>query len=192
MKLKCFLFNEVTEQGYKFLCTGICSQYAEQDIKNLSEQIKKIKLKVKDDPFYIDYILAIHLQKVCAETIYGVGLTIKIPGIIKNTGGVIGNPHMNPTSAEGLSENIGHGLSTAAYSGGPGIIIEGSIEHAEKILRAASEEMSGMKVLELMKDKAVALGINKAIMICDGSGIKSSGCALTLYNNKTEKLTLSK
>lgn len=187
MNKKCFLFKEITEQGYEVLCTGISSTNAEIDIENLSEKIRKLKIKTVDDPFYIDYMLGVYIQKTCAESIYGVGVSIKVPGLTSSSGGIIGSPHAPPTSAEGLSEDIGLGLSVAAYPGGPGLIIEGNTNEAETILKVVSQESSGIHVLEKMKDEALALGIRKAVMICDGSGKNNIGCALTIYNGEVEK-----
>lgn len=187
MNKKCFLFKEITEQGYEVLCTGISSTNAKIDIENFAEKLRKIKINIVDDPFYIDYIMGTYIQKICADTIYGVGLSIKIPGLISSTGGIIGSPHTSSSSAEGLSENIGRGLSVAAYPGGPGLIIEGNTNEAETILKVVEQGSSGIYVLEKMKDKALALGIRKAVMICDGSGKNNIGCALTIYNDKVEK-----
>lgn len=188
MNKKCFLFKEITEQGYEVLCTGISSINAEIDIKDLAQKLRKMKIKMVDDPFYIDYIMAVYIQKICAHTIYGVGLSIKIPGIVSSTGGIIGSPHKSPSSAEGLGEDIGHGLSVAAYPGGPGLIIEGKTNEAETILKVVEQESSGIHVLEKMKDKALGLGIRKAVMICDGTGKNNIGCVLTINNDEVEKI----
>lgn len=187
-----FIFKEYTKDGYPVLGAGIYPYYTNNDIIYLLSSINKFKIDLLDDPFYIDYALASYINKICPNNIYALGLSINLPNISSQTGGIIGNPHNRGSSAEGLSEDIGNGLSVAAYPGGPGVAIYGSAEEAELILKTVKPEEGGKEKLDRMTDKAKELGIDIAIMISDGTGVKSQGCVMTLENNVVKYISIDR
>lgn len=190
--LKTFIFKEHTKESYEVIGAGIYTYNAKNDIIYLMSSLKEFKIRLVDDPFYIDYVLCSYIKKNCPKSIYALGVSIYLPGVKSQTGGIIGNPHSRITSADGLSEDLGHGLSAAAYPGGPGIIICGTTTEAEIILKTVNPEEGGKKSLSIMLNKAKSLGIKMAVLISDGSGIKSQGCVITLENNAVRCISIDR
>lgn len=190
--LKTFIFKEYTKDSYQVIGAGIYPCNTKNDIIYLISSLKKFQIKPIDDPFYVDYALSSYITKNCPKSINALGVSIYIPSIKSQTGGIIGNPHSRGTSADGLSEYLGNGLSVAAYPGGPGIIICGTTKEAEMTLKTVKPEDGGKKSLSIMLNKAKSLGIKMAVLISDGSGTKSQGCVMTLENNAVRCISIDR
>lgn len=190
-EISSFMFSEHTMNGYPVIGAGICpSAYKNTIASEIKEKITKLDMKVIDDPFYIDYTLAAYVKKVSPDYLYAVGLSIYIPGVEGPTGGIIGNPFQCISSASGISEYADNGLSVAAYPGGPGIIINGTPELAESIIRNVNPGEGGVKILSELAEITMKSSVNIAIMVTDGTGSVNPGTVAAIDNGIIKFMTI--
>lgn len=179
--------------GYTVIGAGICPLVSKDFIvDSIKGKLRLFKFHVIDNPFYIDYMLASCVRSMDISNIYGLGLSLCVPGISGPTGGIIGNPNCSISSAQGISEDMGNGLSVAAYPGGPGIIIEGSSEKAETILCSVMQGDGGLNCLNKLLNICIRNSIKIAIMVTDGSGAVEPGCAGSLEKGCAKYLTIGR
>lgn len=192
-EISTFMFTEQTINNYSVIGAGICqSAYKDVIASEIKEKISELDMKTADNPFYVDYILASYVKKISPNYLFAVGLSIYIPGVGGPTGGIIGNPFQSISSASGVSEYIDNGLSAAAYPGGPGIIIKGTPELAETIIKIVNPGDSGIKTLSKMVETAMKFSVNIGIMITDGTGSVNPGAAAAIDNGTAEFMTISR
>lgn len=179
--LTTFVFQEFTGDGYPVAAGGICPfLFAAEGKEALRQAVRSYQVAHNTDTFALDYSLAAWLKQHCPADLYAVGVSIRVPGIPGPTGGVIGYPRQTISSADGISEPIGHGLSVAAYPGGPGIVINGSPDLAEQIIRTVQPGTGGEETLRQLADHALKLGISTALLVADGTGTELPGCVMIL------------
>lgn len=186
-----FLMKDYTKDGYPIAMAGICpfglTHSMKIELQNLMQNYSFPKTK---DIFEIDYFMANYFSQKAPSYILAWGITLHIPGNPGPTGGIIGNPHIDINSADGSSEDIGNGLSVAAYPGGPGIVIAGNSAMAKKILNQVKPAQGGKTPLMLMAKNALDIYIPTAIMITDGTGPNIIGCAMAIEGNKVKYVCL--
>lgn len=192
-EISSFMFSEHTVNNYSVIGAGLClSTYKHAIASEIKEKIRELDMKAAEDPFYVDYILASYIKKISPRHLFAVGLSICIPGVKGPTGGVIGNPFQSISSASGISEYIDNGLSTAAYPGGPGIIIKGTPELAETIIKTVNPGDGGIKTLSKMVETTMKFSVSIGIIVTDGTGTINPGVAATIDNGVAKFMTIGR
>lgn len=173
-----FTFKGTTKQGYQIVGAGICSEENSDDIGEAFENINGIDMKINDtnNPYLIDKVLFESIMSISPENVLAIGASFHVPEVTERTGGILGNPSLEMDSADGLGENIGNGLSVAAYPGGPGIIIEGDCHLAKEIISMVNPEQRGNLVVKILIDAFQEKNVELAIIVIDGSGSVEAGC----------------
>lgn len=192
-EISSFMFSEHTVNNYPVIGAGLCLSADKHAVASeIKEKIRKLDMKVAEDPFYVDYILASYIKKISPKHLFAIGLSICIPGVIGPTGGIIGNPFQSISSASGISEYIDNGLSTASYPGGPGIIIKGTPEMAERIIKTVNPGDSGIKTLSKMVETTMKFSVSIGIIVTDGTGSVNPGAAVSIENGTVKFMTIGR
>lgn len=170
-----FLLKTISNDGYSVIVGGICPEGKKKEAIRAYSAISKIKLGQSKDEFLVDYILANAITQLSPEWINIVGASIRIHGVQKSTGGIIGNPFEEHESAKGNMEEVMPGLFLISLAGGPGIAFAGTYDDAillEKIIREKNMAQN-RKIEGILKrlDEITKL----YILVADGSGEESFG-----------------
>lgn len=188
-----FSFSTHTLEGYPIIGAGICDIIHRKEALNIFSDINKISLGIKglNDPFNIDYLLREKIAKISPPYVFGLALSIEIPGAIGPTGGIIGNPFFQGETANGLSQDIGNGFSVVALPGGPGLLIQGDKGKAKNIFTNIVIGESRLVSTKHIKQEFVNNGIELALIVTDGTGTKKPGTILSYENKKINKLRIN-
>ncbi|WP_068747878.1 hypothetical protein [Thermovenabulum gondwanense] len=193
MNLSSFALKSRIYDGFQIIIAGICPIEEILETKRILNEIgRDFSAKGIKDGFELDYKLAKHFCNETPKNLFALGVSIFVPWIKEASGGIIGSPREKISSAQGIIENIGNNLSLIAFPGGPGIVIEGSIEKAMKILQFIEFNKTNN---DLEKIYQIALNvmtesIPNAIIISDGCGINRTGCAAAITGNRIELYSL--
>jgi hypothetical protein len=183
-KLQGVMVSGITAQGFKWLAPVIFCGNRDKVISVVQHKVNHLFLttKAQKDPYAIDYSLAQTVQGLPVN-IRALGISISIPEAAGPSGGIIGNPHLAPRSAEGISENIGSGLSLAALPGGPGLIITGTARQAAKALSGIKPGSGGKQIIKEIHNRITGLDIPLAIAVTDGIATACGAGLLIMENN---------
>lgn len=181
MKLCSFLIKGFTREHFPFAGAIISSVDAKPEMEEIVKcHMNNFKPGKGIDCFELDYRLADHLKKIDTTDIFALGITIKVSNIEGPTGGIIGGLSQQISSADGISEDLGNGLSVAAYPGGPGLVVQTTPKKAQEILESVNPGEEGLAPLMILKDKVIENNINVGIMLTDGTGVKLPGAVLCI------------
>lgn len=181
MKLCSLLIKGFTGQHLPYAGAIICPVEAKHKVgETVKAHMKDFKAGEDIDCFELDYRLASHLKKLDPADIYALGVTIRVNNIPGPAGGVIGSLSRRIASARGISQDLGNGLSVAAYPGGPGLVVRASPEMARNLLKSVNPGDEGLVPLLVLKNKILENSISLGIMLTDGTGVEKPGAALCI------------
>lgn len=182
-----FPLKGYTKQKYPFAAAIICSGDAAAGIeKTIAHHMSNFETAAGINCFELDYRLAYHVKKVSPANLYAIGITIRVPDIPGPTGGIIGDPLREISSAGGEIEEIGHGLVAAAFPGGPGLVIRGSRHTAQSLIKNVNDGDQGLQPLMTLQKKALESNVSLGIMVTDGTGVSSPGAVLCINGSSIE------
>jgi len=186
-KICSFLLKGYTKQQYPYAGAIICPRDAVAGIgKIITHHMSNFEIAGGINCFELDYRLAYHVKEVCSGDLYAIGVTIRVPDIPGPTGGIIGDPLQEISSAGGASEEIGHGLAAAAFPGGPGLVVRGNRETAQSLIKNVNNGDQGLRPLMILQKKAVESNVSLGIMLTDGTGVSSPGAVLCINGKSVE------
>ncbi|MDL2258410.1 hypothetical protein LJC42_04575 [Eubacteriales bacterium OttesenSCG-928-K08] len=176
-----FLLSIKTKEGHPIAVGGLCEQGYEAACLNDFLALKKLLFPAGKNIITVDEILAQALSTLSKQYVWAVGAAVSIPGYNLATGGVIGSPHENSSSAAGNIEDIGHGLFLFSNPGGPGFVVEAKKEQAERLFS------EGSKLCCYGKDiKSAAEFLHREgfcfLAVADGTGTQNGGVAVGTKN----------
>ncbi|MBD3419011.1 MAG: hypothetical protein GF398_02720 [Chitinivibrionales bacterium] len=176
------LFGGLTDEGDEF-AGGVLlrpsSVYRADEIVN---SLKILELSGLTDPFDIDYELARIVREAFGTDAVGIALTIHVPEVNQQCGGIIGSAQTRPESAGAhmLCERIDEEFVCAAWPAGPGVIISGSETDARKCLETVNPGVSGRGACVSLIGYSHRAGFRHALVVCDGTGSHARGCVASL------------
>jgi hypothetical protein len=185
-----FKFSSNTFEGYPVIGAGICDIAKREEVLNAFSRIDKIALGVDSEskPFSIDQALKEKIAAISPDYISGLALSIKVPGASGPTGGIIGNPVLKGTSADGTIECIGSGYCVASLPGGPGLMIKGRESIAKNIFTNIVLGENKLIAYYRITEEFERNNIDIAIIIKDGTGAEANGMIMTYYYGTAEFL----
>jgi hypothetical protein len=173
-----FLLKTTTCQGYALAIGGLCCKGTASLHQQQFEKINELQYGNLQDIYLVDYHLSREIASLALPSLHIIGATLTIENMTEATGGILGNPYSNITSASGEIEEIATGVFQFALPGGPGIVLWGNYLVSNQIFRYALDKYhTGPKNrFQSVKDLLHATGITKYIMVSDGSGPQHFGC----------------
>lgn len=186
------LFTGHTSQGFPYIVAGcLASSPMAEAEQALLTAMDRLTVWPACSPRKLDIVLASALRDVTGKFTV-IGATIAVPNILGQGGGVLGDPGRDSRSAEGVEERLPEGWKLLTYPGGPGIAYQGAggSELTDSI-SDLTEFDAGKQLLLRFAELAIATGLDKMIVITDGSGAGSEGAAMILYHQQFVVLSLT-
>ena len=191
MKYEAFGESLVTKQGFTAGLCGIKKKHHKICLNTIKERLVECRISKEDDIYDIDYKLSHVISKNIDDSIVAIGANIKIPWINEATGGVIGSPKKHAQSSKGDIEALEEDLFLFSFPGKLGIVLEGSKEALESIVKDMDFNHSAMDDLIAPLITKLSYSSNKvAVIITDGSGEASKGFIILKNQNKINKIVL--
>lgn len=168
-----------TRQDYPFILAGCVSdRQAYPQIFNVGLSMKSLTIPVSYHPVKLDILLASMLQPM-ADSFAVAGCTISVPDVPGFSGGVLGDPAVNPSSAGGLIENLQTSWSLATFPGGPGMAQNVKLSYLPLSVKAlCTTAVPNHTTLQQLSAYTKNIGADKFIAVTDGSGPGACGAAL--------------
>lgn len=175
--LEGFVLKTTTQQGFPVAVGGLCQKGTASEQKKRLSAIDEIIYPQPCDLYAVDSILARKMKALALPSLLIVGATICIPGIPLPTGGILGNPHEEATSASGVLEEVLPGIYLITLPAGPGIALWTSYDQAQGLL----EKMHSLAIKDSalrfarVQDMLSQTEIDQYILVSDGSGPGQKG-----------------
>jgi len=174
-----FLFGGTTKENYPYLVIGKKLRAETRYFANLKKRLDSFSVPLVCSPKILDSIVATMLSEAVPRP-FIVGCTIRIPGIVDSTGGVLGNPSLEEKSSEGKIEELGRDWKILTYPGGPGLAwVKGDFNPAVK-----SKDLHGKELLLDIASQASDSGVESFLALTDGTGNCASGSAIIQYKKE--------
>lgn len=170
---------------------GICLAGMKKIHLDNYRNVKEYELGNSKDIFSIDYNLSEIICRLAKNGVIAVGASVKIEGVFDRTGGIVGNPFEDATSALGDIEIINEDIFVLSAAGSPGIAFCGencdALKLNEYLLKTENlsqdERIDG--VLKIAREVT-----DTFIIVSDGTGIGSVGKVIISDYNGEEFIKL--
>lgn len=173
----------ITEDRDYLAVVGFAEESAVRQCRDRLQRLKKTAFR-SSDPYSIDLTLVNELKKAADESVAVIGATVRVhegASPYCATGGVIGSPFDETSSAQEMIEELAQGLLLFSRPGGPGFVAQCSRELAMcavKALEPLGEMGDNGTGADILVNFFEEEGVERYIVISDGSAAKNAGAAI--------------
>lgn len=175
-KYEVFSLKLNSKDNVPVIICGICFVGKKEILIEHYNKVKEYEIGKSKDIFVIDYALSDIICKIATKDVLAVGASLKVDGVFERTGGIIGNPFEEVSSAEGDIETINEDIFVISSAGSPGIAICGSYFDAVKINNYLMESEFASQNSRISGVLKIAREVTDTfVLVSDGTGEGSVG-----------------
>ncbi len=180
--------------GLQIAAGGICQKGWGAYWRQRFQRLERLGLHTAYDVCDVDQILALALTSLSTASLLLAGASAYAPGLQKtrglSSGGVLGDPRQESSSAEDSCQMLSHGFSMYTAAGGPGLAAIADFATLRELAQRGKDDFlycGGRNWQALLQQYQVDTGI----LVLDGTGV-GPGCLSVFCRGCPETILLEK